>query len=183
MKQEELALKNKGWHQFSWIVSVGCLMAGLILSGCGKKEENTGNYPNGEVKVYNWGEYIDEDLIGQFEEEYGIKVIYDTFTTNEEMFPKLQADTSMYDVVCPSDYMIEKMIQNDMVQPVDKSKIENYKNIGTAYLKKMEELIREINMQFHIHGERWGSFIIHPWFMRRWTVGIFCGMMHMKMKS
>lgn len=134
-----MALKYRRFGRSAGILSAGCLAVGLVLSGCGDGEETTGNYPGGVVKVYNWGEYIDEDLIGQFEEEYGIKVIYDTFTTNEEMFPKLQADTSMYDVVCPSDYMIEKMIQNDMVQPIEKEKISNYKNIGTAYLEKMEE--------------------------------------------
>ena len=132
-------MKYRSFGRSAGILAAGCLAAGLVLAGCGDGAENTGNYPGGVVNVYNWGEYIDEDLIGQFEEEYGIKVIYDTFTTNEEMFPKLQADTSMYDVVCPSDYMIEKMIQNDMVQPIDKSKLSNYKNIGTAYLEKMEE--------------------------------------------
>lgn len=154
----------------------------MTLSGCKSEGESAGNYPNGEVKVYNWGEYIDEDLIGQFEEEYGIKVIYDTFTTNEEMFPKLQADTSMYDVVCPSDYMIEKMIQNDMVQPIDKSKIENYTNIGEAYLEKWKILILKISMPFPIPGERLESFIILPWSMKPWIVGISCGMRHMKMR-
>ena len=65
----------------------------LCWQGCGLGEgDMAARYPNGEVKVYNWGEYIDEELIDQFQEEYGIRVIYDTFTTNEEMFPKLQAE-------------------------------------------------------------------------------------------
>ena len=95
-------------------------------------------YPNGEVKVYNWGEYIDEDLIDEFEEEYGIDVIYDTFDTNEAMYPKIEADPSMYDVVCPSDYMIEKMIQNGLVQEIDWDQISNAENIGEQYLKSCE---------------------------------------------
>ena len=92
-------------------------------------------YPNGELKVFNWGEYIDEDLIDVFEEEYGIDVIYDTFDTNEVMYPKVEADPSMYDVVCPSDYMIEKMIQNELVQEVDWDLIPNREYIGEAYLE------------------------------------------------
>lgn len=59
---------------------------------------------NGQVKVFNWGEYIDEDLIDEFEDEYGIEVIYDTFDTNEAMYPRVEADPSLYDVICPSDY-------------------------------------------------------------------------------
>lgn len=97
-----------------------------------------GKYPNGEVKVYNWGEYIDEDLIYEFEEEYGIKVIYDTFDTNESMFPKVKADPGMYDVICPSDYMVEKMIQNDLLQKLDWAQIPNAENLGEVYMKSCE---------------------------------------------
>ncbi len=96
-------------------------------------------YPNGQVKVFNWGEYIDEDLIEQFEEEYGIEVIYDTFDTNEAMYPKVEADPSMYDVVCPSDYMIEKMIQNELVQEIDWDQIPNREYIGDIYLESCEQ--------------------------------------------
>lgn len=95
-------------------------------------------YPNGQLKVYNWGEYIDEDLIYEFEEEYGIEVIYDTFDTNEVMYPKVEADPSMYDVVCPSDYMIEKMIQNDLLQEIDWEQVPNAENIGGMYLESCE---------------------------------------------
>ena len=95
-------------------------------------------YPNGQVKVFNWGEYIDEDLIDEFEDEYGIEVIYDTFDTNEAMYPRVEADPSLYDVICPSDYMIEKMIQNDVLQEIDWDQITNKENIGEVYLKSCE---------------------------------------------
>ena len=91
----------------------------FCLAGCGKG--NGGSGDNGVVRVYNWGEYIDEELIDQFEEETGIRVIYDTFETNEEMYPIVEAGGASYDVVCPSDYMIEKMIQNGLVQKIDMS--------------------------------------------------------------
>ena len=95
-------------------------------------------YPNGQVKVFNWCEYIDEDLIDEFEDEYGIEVIYDTFDTNEAMYPRVEADPSLYDVICPSDYMIEKMIQNDVLQEIDWDQITNKENIGEVYLKSCE---------------------------------------------
>ena len=95
-------------------------------------------YPNGKVKVFNWGEYIDEDLIGEFEDEYGIEVIYDTFDTNESMYPRVEADPSLYDVICPSEYMVEKMIENDVVQEIDWDQISNKDNIGSTYFKSCE---------------------------------------------
>ena len=59
-----------------------------------------------ELYVYNWGDYIDDEVVAMFEEETGIKVTYDMFETNEEMYPVIEAGAVTYDVVCPSDYMI-----------------------------------------------------------------------------
>ena len=83
-------------------VSLGISIAALaLLSGCGGSA-SSGNKGNaGEVYVYNWGEYIDEEVISMFEEETGIKVIYDMFETNEEMYPVIEAGGRTYDVVCP----------------------------------------------------------------------------------
>jgi len=83
-------------------------LAFTSLAGCGNKDSA---YENGKVVVYNWGEYIDPDVITMFEEETGIKVVYDEFETNEIMYPQIAAGAVSYDVVCPSDYMIERMIQ------------------------------------------------------------------------
>lgn len=91
-------------------------------------------YPNGQVKVFNWGEYIDEELITQFEETHGIEVVYDTYDTNEAMYPKVMSDPSMYDVVCPSEYMIEKMMHNDLLQEIDWELIPHASNIGEIYM-------------------------------------------------
>ena len=73
-----------------------------VLGGCGGKSSSTSKGA-GELYVYNWGEYIDEEVIHMFEEETGIKVIYDLFETNEEMYPVIEAGGVTYDVVCPSD--------------------------------------------------------------------------------
>ena len=93
----------------------------------------------GEVVVFNWGEYLDPDVLEQFEDETGIKVIYEEFETNEIMYPKVAAGAISYDVVCPSDYMINKMIQNDLLQEIDTNNIPNLKNIGETYMKWSEE--------------------------------------------
>ncbi len=114
-----------------------CALFSSLLSGCG--ENDLSKYPNGKLYVYNWGEYIDEDVISEFEEEYGINVIYDMFETNEIMFAKLAQDNSAYDVVCPSDYMIQKLIENDMLKELDFSNIPNAKNIGDQYFEKSRD--------------------------------------------
>lgn len=106
-----------------------------VISGCG---QSTG--ANGEVVVYNWGEYIDPEAITLFEEETGIKVIYDEFETNEIMYPKIESGASDYDVVCPSDYMIQKMIENDLLRELNFDNLPNAKaNIGPQYWNFSEE--------------------------------------------
>lgn len=92
-----------------------------------------GGSSSGEVvNVYNWGEYIDTDLLDQFEEETGIKVVYNTFETNEGLYSKLQ--TESYDVIIPSDYMIARMIDEDMLQPLNYDNIPNFELIDEKYL-------------------------------------------------
>lgn len=110
-------------------------MTAALLSGCGSANK----YPNGKVYVYNWGEYIDPETLDMFEKETGIQVIYDEFDTNETMYPKVEAGASNYDVVCPSDYMIQKMIDNDLLQELTWDNIPNAKaNIGAQYYEQSE---------------------------------------------
>ena len=66
--------------------------------------------------VYNWGDYIDEDVIDRFEKEYDVRVVYDTFSTNEDMYVKVTSGGSKYDVLFPSDYMIKRMIDEDLLK-------------------------------------------------------------------
>lgn len=112
-------------------------LAVLPLTACGSASSSGSN---GEVVVYNWGEYIDPDTISMFEEETGIKVIYDEFETNEIMFPKIEAGASKYDVVCPSDYMIKKMIENDLLAEINYDNVPNAReNIGQQYWDMSKE--------------------------------------------
>ena len=92
-----------------------------------------------KLYVYNWGEYISDgaddtlDVNKAFEEKYGIEVVYDNFDNNEVMYSKLKSGGVSYDVVIPSDYMIERMIAEDMLEKLDFSNIPNYKYIPDQY--------------------------------------------------
>lgn len=100
----------------------------LVLTGCGGKT----NYV-GEVNVFNWGEYIDESIFDEFEKETGIKVNYTTFTSNETMYSVLKTGGSSYDVIIPSDYMISRLVEEDMLEKLDFSNIPNYSLIGDQF--------------------------------------------------
>lgn len=108
----------------------------IMLTGCGSQA----GPDNGEVIVYNWGEYIDPEVLTMFEEETGIHVVYDEFETNEIMYPKIEAGASAYDVVCPSDYMIQKMIENDLLAELNFDNMPLAKeNIGAQYYEQARE--------------------------------------------
>lgn len=115
------------------LTAVFAMTSMAVMTGCGA----SGGGKNGEVIVYNWGEYIDSETIEMFEEETGIKVVYDEFETNEIMYPKVEAGASSYDVVCPSDYMISKMIENDLLAELNFDNMPNAKdNIGEQYYEQ-----------------------------------------------
>lgn len=114
-------------------VSALAALTASLLGGCGKSAPKTGSA--GEVYVYNWGEYIDESVIQEFEKETGIKVVYDMFETNEEMYPVIEAGGVKYDVVCPSDYMIQKMAENNLLSEINFDNIPNLKEIDPKYME------------------------------------------------
>lgn len=98
----------------------------LSLSGCGGEKRT-------QLKVYNWGDYIDQSILEEFEEKYNIDVIYDEFATNEEMYAKIKAGASDYDILIPSDYTIKRMIDEDMLHKIDMNNVPNYKYIGERF--------------------------------------------------
>lgn len=131
---------KKGWLKRVTALSLcGALTLGMTaMSGCGK-DGTSGKGANGKVYVYNWGEYIDPETIKMFEEETGIEVVYDEFETNEIMYPKVEAGASVYDVLCPSDYMINKLIDNDLLQELNWDLLPNAReNIGKQYYEQSE---------------------------------------------
>lgn len=110
-------------------------MCALSLSAC----QDSSASENGVVYVYNWGEYIDPATIDMFEEETGIKVVYDEYETNEIMYPKIASGAATYDIVCPSDYMIQKMLENDLLAEINFDNIPNITNIGEQYMEMSKE--------------------------------------------
>ena len=114
--------------------ALAALMTAGLLTGCGGSGKNGSSGDDNKLYVYNWGEYIDESVINDFEKETGIQVVYDVFETNEEMYPVIEAGGVSYDVVCPSDYMIQKMIENNLLAEINFDNIPNYKEIGQEYL-------------------------------------------------
>lgn len=113
--------------KLSRVMAVIFLISVLIATaGCGPSSKSV-------VNVYNWGDYIDESVIKEFEKKYKIKVNYDTFNTNEDMYIKLKAGGSSYDLLIPSDYMIDRMIKEDRLEKLDFNNIPNYKYIGSIF--------------------------------------------------
>ncbi len=108
-------------------------MIALTLCGC------NGGASKNQVVVYNWGEYIDPDVLTMFEEETGIEVVYDEYETNEIMYPKVESGASVYDVICPSDYMIQKMIDNDLLQEINYDNVPNSSNIDDQYWTESQQ--------------------------------------------
>ena len=92
-----------------------------------------------KVVVYNWGEYLDPEILTMFEEETGIDVVYEEFETNEILYPKISSGAIAYDVICPSDYMIQRMIKNDLLAEINFDNIPNIKNIGKEYMDQSRQ--------------------------------------------
>lgn len=115
------------------ILMVCVLTLSLCLSLTGCKSYDS------EINVFNWGENISDgtdgamDVIAEFEEKYNIKVNYTTYETNEELYSILSSSNSSYDVVIPSDYMIEKLIADDLLCEINFDNIPNYSNISEQY--------------------------------------------------
>ena len=158
------------------------LFSALLLAACSGNQPHEGG--SQVLRVLNWEDYIylndpesgyeAKDLIDQFEDfimdTEGIKVdvVYDTFDTNETMLNSLQTGKSVYDLVCPSDYMIQKMIVNDMLEPLDDvaTNIPNYEAFASPYLKSIFDNLEATNgvtsqthsVSEYAVGYMWGTF-------------------------
>lgn len=116
------------------VVLAGLLMMSVAVSFAGCSGESAG-----EINVFNWGEYISNgedgsmDVIAEFEDQTGIKVNYTNYETNEELYNMLKSSNSSYDVIIPSDYMISKLLEEDMLEEINFDNVPNYKNIMENY--------------------------------------------------
>lgn len=104
-----------------------CMVA-TVLAGCGNSEKKV-------LKVYNAGEYIEKALLTKFEKENNCTVIYETFDSNEAMYTKVMSG-ELYDVIIPSDYMIERFVKEDALSPIDWSLVPNKKNLMPQVLNQ-----------------------------------------------
>ncbi|MEG0277197.1 MAG: ABC transporter substrate-binding protein [Coprobacillus sp.] len=112
----------------------GLLVSALsltVLVGCGSSSDASKK----TLKVYNWGEYVDKSVISNFEKEFNCEVIYENFDSNETMYTKLQGGDH-YDVMVPSEYMIERMIKEDLLQKIDWSLMTNKDSIDNLVLNQ-----------------------------------------------
>lgn len=130
------------------------LLFALVLTGCSDKE--AGGKSNEKVlNVFNWSEYLPDSVIKKFEEETGIKVNYDTYSSNEEMLAKLSAGNAGYDISVASTYFIEIMIKQGMLAKINKENIPNIKNIGADFLSTSADPDDEFSVPY-----MWGKAVI-----------------------
>lgn len=130
------------------LAMVAVLLLGFAaLTGC-KSDQVT-------INVYNWGEYIDMSVLKDFEKQTGIKVKYDYYDSNETMYSKISSGAASYDVIIPSDYMISKMIDEDMLAELDFNNIPNYSMIGDSY----KNLDFDPNSRYSV-PYTWGTVVV-----------------------
>lgn len=112
------------------------LLTAFIITGCGTTGSVDGNDTSEKVtiNVFNWGDYIGETTVEEFEKEYpNIKVRYHFFSTNEDMYVKIKTGGSAYDVAIPSDYMIKRMLDENLLNKINMDNIPNYKYINDRF--------------------------------------------------
>ncbi|MCI6568049.1 MAG: spermidine/putrescine ABC transporter substrate-binding protein [Dysosmobacter sp.] len=131
------------------------LMTVPLLAACG--ESSSSKYPNGEINVLNWGEYIadgtdgTEDILTQFEEEFGIKINYKVCPDNETLYTYLKQGDS-YDVIIPSDYMLSRLIEEDMLEKLNFDNIPNFSDVSDTFVDPPYDPTNEYSVPY-----MWGT--------------------------
>ena len=131
------------------------LMTVPLLAACG--ESSSSKYPNGEINVLNWGEYIadgtdgSEDILTQFEEEFGIKLNYKVCPDNETLYTYLKQGDS-YDVIIPSDYMLSRLIEEDMLEKLNFDNIPNFSDVSDTFVDPPYDPTNEYSVPY-----MWGT--------------------------
>ncbi|MDD4194725.1 MAG: ABC transporter substrate-binding protein [Acholeplasmataceae bacterium] len=123
----------------------------LVLSGCGSQNK---------LLILNWGEYINEDAVALFEDMYDVQVTISIADSNELFYSKLKSGTTAYDLILPSDYMIEKMYLKDLIQEIDFSKLSNYDPVSNDYLQGLKSIMDSMmpETQNYYVPYFWGTF-------------------------
>ena len=148
------------------IIFHAALAALVVLAGsCGKSGNN-------KLFIYNWTYYTPDSVIEKFEKEYKVQVVYDEFASNEDMYAKLKSGGSGYDIVFPSGDYVSIMIQQGMLEKIDKSKIPNIKNIDPAVARRA---VYDPNMEYSVPYYMGAAGIIVntarvPHFEKSWSI-------------
>ncbi|MDF2885187.1 MAG: extracellular solute-binding protein [Clostridiaceae bacterium] len=129
---EKLKSQNIKSKKMVWILSSLVICAVIFGGGIWNSARNV-KAQQQVLNVFNWSEYLPQSVIDKFEETYNIKVNYSTFSSNEEMLAKLMAGGSNYDLVVASDYMVQVLVKQNLIQPIDKLQLTNFKNIGDEF--------------------------------------------------
>ncbi|CAN5878988.1 spermidine/putrescine ABC transporter substrate-binding protein [soil metagenome] len=125
------------------LAGLGATTAGLLLQACGGGREDASESDSGaavpdaiedRLAIYNWSDYVAEDTVAGFEQEYGVEVTYDTYESNEEMLSKLQAGAAGYDVVFPTGYIVEAMVASNLLAPIRRDLLTNWGNLSPIFL-------------------------------------------------
>ena len=115
-----------------------CVLSAAMLvsmTACGSSNDSGSNKTGETITVLNYGKYYDEDALKQFEEETGITVKYEEYESPEEMYTKYKAGSIDYDVICSSEYMVQKLIEEGEVLEMDFPSMENYGNLDASILE------------------------------------------------
>lgn len=122
-RKKDAPAKPFSWKKTSIGFGVVCLAIVGVMSGIKKEDSSAQAYAGQTLHIYNWGEYTGENIIGAFEEATGAKVVMENFDSNEQMYIKV-ANGESYDILVPSDYMIQRLIQEELLQKLDHSKLD-----------------------------------------------------------
>ena len=117
-------MKNK-WVKGTALVMALAVVLTVVFAGCSSGSE--------KLYIFAYGDYFDPDIVDMFEDEYGIEVVYEEYAAPEDMYAKATSGANDYDLICASDYIIEKMLQEDLLLPIDFNNVPNYANIGDTY--------------------------------------------------
>ncbi len=126
-------IKPWKWKTCLSLLTTGAL---LLMAGCGSDSAANSDSKPKVVNVFNWSNYLPEEVIKQFEQESGIKVNYSTYSSNEEMLAKLTASSGVYDLAVATSYMVDIMRKQQLLEPIDLTKIPNFQNIGEDYVNQ-----------------------------------------------
>ena len=134
-----------------------CAAVGLTLASCSNSDTAaTDSTATSDVtlNLYNWSEYMPQEILDGFKKETGISVNYTTFDSNEAMYAKLKLldESSQYDIAIPSTYYVEKMAKEGLLQELDKSKLSNFKNLDTSFINKKVDPDNKYSIPY-----MWGS--------------------------